>query len=64
MDPNRIDGTTTKAKGSIKEAFGDATGNPRLQAEGAADRSAGGMQAGFGRFLDALRRIFTGRPTL
>ena len=64
MDRNRIDGTATKIKGSVKEAFGDATGNTRLQAEGAAGRAAGDAQAGFGRFLDAIRRLFTGRPTL
>ncbi len=64
MDTNRVEGTGTKIKGSIKETIGDATGNPRLQAEGAGDRAAGGAQAGFGRFLDAIRRLVTGRPTL
>ncbi len=64
MDKNRIDGTATKIKGSLKESVGNATGDPRLQTEGAADRAAGGAQAGFGRFVDAIRRVFTGRPTL
>ena len=64
LDRNRVDGTGTKMKGSIKETIGNVTGDTRLQAEGGADRAAGSAQAGFGRFLDAIRRIFTGRPTL
>ena len=64
MDTNRVEGTGTKVKGSIKETIGNATGNTRLQAEGGADRAAGSAQVGFGRFLDAIRRLVTGRPTL
>jgi uncharacterized protein YjbJ (UPF0337 family) len=39
----------------MKEAVGKATGNERLQAEGAGDRVAGKVQKGVGSMKDAAR---------
>lgn len=38
------DGAAKQAKGSIKEAIGVLTGNPVVEAEGAAEKAAGKAQ--------------------
>ena len=55
MHKDEIKGAARDAKGSIKEAAGKATGNQRLQAEGAADRVAGKVEKGVGAMKDAAR---------
>ena len=40
MDKDRIEGSATQVKGSIKEAAGKVTGDSKLKAEGAADKAA------------------------
>ncbi|KAA1013526.1 CsbD family protein [Paraburkholderia panacisoli] len=55
MDKNRIEGAAKQLKGSVKEAMGKVTGNRVKQAEGAAERLAGTMQAKLGEAADALR---------
>ena len=55
MHKDEIKGAAKDAKGAIKEAAGKATGNERLQAEGAADRVAGKVQKGVGNLKDAAR---------
>ena len=48
--PNKdeIEGKFDQVKGTVKEKIGDATDNPRLEDEGAADRAGGNIQEGFG----------------
>ena len=55
MDKDRIEGAARKAKGSVKEGFGKATGDSKLQAEGAADKAAGKVQNTVGGIKDSVR---------
>jgi len=55
MHKDEAKGAAKDIKGSMKEAAGKATGNERLQAEGAADRVAGKVQKGVGSLKDAAR---------
>ncbi|MDB5465417.1 CsbD family protein [Phenylobacterium hankyongense] len=55
MHKDQMKGAAKDAKGSVKEAAGKATGNERLEAEGAADRVAGKVQKGVGNLKDAAR---------
>ncbi|MES2895713.1 MAG: CsbD family protein [Pseudomonadota bacterium] len=55
MHKDTIKGAAKDAAGSIKQAAGKATGNERLEAEGAADRVAGKVQKGVGNLKDAAR---------
>jgi uncharacterized protein YjbJ (UPF0337 family) len=55
MHKDQIKGAAKDAKGSVKEAVGKATGNERLEAEGAGDRLAGKVQKGVGDVKDAAR---------
>ncbi len=55
MDKDRIEGSATQVKGSIKEAAGKVTGDSKLQAEGAADKATGKVQNAIGGAKDAIR---------
>ncbi len=55
MDENRIKGAVKEASGSIKKAAGKLTGNDRLQAEGAAEKVEGKIQAKVGRAKDIIK---------
>jgi uncharacterized protein YjbJ (UPF0337 family) len=55
MDKNRVRGAAKQAKGSVKRTAGRATGDPKLKAEGKADKAAGKMQSAFGGLMDKLR---------
>ena len=53
MHKDTIKGAAKDASGSIKEAVGKATGNERLEAEGAAEKTVGKIQKGVGDLKDA-----------
>ena len=55
MDKDRIAGAAQKAKGSVKDAVGKATGDSKLQAEGKADKAAGSVRNAIGGAKDAIR---------
>jgi uncharacterized protein YjbJ (UPF0337 family) len=55
MDKDRIKGSATQAKGTVKEAAGKATGDAKLKSEGKADKVAGKIQNAAGSVKDALR---------
>lgn len=55
MHKDTIKGAAKDAKGSIKEAAGKATGDTRLEAEGAAEKTAGKVQKGVGELKEAAR---------
>lgn len=55
MHKDEMKGAAKDATGSVKEAAGKATGNERLEAEGAADRVSGKIQKGVGALKDAAR---------
>jgi len=54
MNKDQVKGRVEHAKGHVKEAAGKAAGNPRLKAEGQADKATGRMQADYG---DAKERV-------
>jgi uncharacterized protein YjbJ (UPF0337 family) len=55
MHKDTVKGAAKEAKGSVKEAAGKATGNERLEAEGAGEKVAGKVQKGVGNLKDAAR---------
>jgi len=55
MHKDEVKGAAKDMKGSVKQAVGKATDNPKLEAEGTADRVEGKMQKGAGEVKDAAR---------
>ena len=55
MDKDRIEGSANQAKGALKQAAGKITGDAKLQAEGAADKTKGKVQNAIGGAKDALK---------
>lgn len=55
MHKDQMKGAAKDAKGSMKEAAGKMTGDDRMRAEGAADKTAGKIQKGVGNLKDAAR---------
>jgi len=55
MHKDEIKGTAKQAKGAMKEAAGKATGDNRMRAEGAAEKTMGKAQKGVGNLKDAAR---------
>lgn len=55
MHKDQIKGTAKDIKGSAKEAAGRATGDRRMEAEGAAEKTKGKVQRGVGNLKDAAR---------
>ena len=49
MNKDEMKGKIEKAKGYVKEKAGQAIGNRDVEAEGAADRTAGKAQESFGK---------------
>ncbi|MBB5447454.1 MULTISPECIES: CsbD family protein [unclassified Paraburkholderia] len=60
MDRNRVEGTAKELKGSVKEAIAKVTGNRAKQAEGAAEKIAGRIQARIGEETEELRERVKG----
>ena len=54
MSTNRVEGAIDKGAGAVKEAAGKATGNDRLQAEGAAQKAKGDIQNKVGKVQDKI----------
>jgi uncharacterized protein YjbJ (UPF0337 family) len=44
-----------KAKGSIKKGVGEVTGDEKMKAEGAADKTKGKVESAVGGVKDALK---------
>ncbi|HYG87930.1 MAG TPA: CsbD family protein [Azospirillum sp.] len=55
MDRDRVEGSGTKLKGDVKETVGQATGDQKLQSEGAMDKIKGKIQNAIGSVKEALR---------
>ncbi len=55
MDKDRIKGAADQAKGAIKQGIGQATGDEKLQAEGAADKMTGKVESAVGGAKDTVR---------
>ena len=58
VDHDRVDGAGKKLSGSIKEGLGKLTGDSKLQAEGAAEKTAGSVQNAIGGAKDSVRDAF------
>ena len=50
-----------EAKGRIKEASGDLTGNEALKRQGQADRAGGKVKAKVGEVIDRAKDVIGGR---
>jgi uncharacterized protein YjbJ (UPF0337 family) len=57
MHKDQAKGAAKDMAGSMKEAAGKATGNRRLEAEGAAERIEGKIQKGVGAAKDAAGKM-------
>jgi uncharacterized protein YjbJ (UPF0337 family) len=55
MDKDRIKGAAHEAKGAVKQGVGKATGDSKLETEGAAEKNAGKVQNAVGGLKDAAR---------
>jgi len=55
IDKDRVKGSGNQAKGTIKEALGEITGDAKLQSEGKADKVKGKVQNAIGGVKDAVR---------
>jgi uncharacterized protein YjbJ (UPF0337 family) len=55
MDKNRVEGAAQKMGGKVKEAAGKVTGDSKLEAEGKADKTVGGVKNAIGGAADTLR---------
>lgn len=56
MSKEGIEGATQKGVGAVKETIGKAVGNPKLQAEGVADKVAGTAKEAIGKAKDAVHK--------
>lgn len=56
MDKEHIKGAADKAKGAIKDAAGQMTGDKGLQAEGKMDKAKGAAHTAVGDVKDAVKR--------
>ena len=55
MDKDRVEGIAHQAKGGVKEAAGKVTGDKKIEAEGATEKSAGKVQNAVGGVKDAVK---------
>ena len=56
MNIDTVAGEGTQIKGRFKSSLGDATGDSKLQQDGAVDQLSGGMRKGVGAVRDFARR--------
>ncbi len=54
MSTNRVEGAIDKGAGAVKQAVGKATGNERLEAEGAVQKAKGDVQNKVGKAQDKI----------
>lgn len=52
---DQVKGVGKQVKGSVKETAGRMTGNRRTEAEGAAEKTAGKVQKGFGDVKEKIK---------
>ena len=55
MDKDRVVGSAKEIKGAVKQAFGKAVGDAKLQSDGKADKVEGKIQNAVGGLKDALK---------
>jgi uncharacterized protein YjbJ (UPF0337 family) len=57
MDKDRIEGSAKQAGGAVKETAGKALGDKKMEAEGAATKTAGKVQNAVGGLKDKVREV-------
>ncbi len=57
MDKDRIAGAAKQAQGNIKKTVGKALGDPKLIADGNADKVEGKARSAVGGVKDAMRDV-------
>jgi uncharacterized protein YjbJ (UPF0337 family) len=55
VNRDQVKGVGKQVKGSIKETAGRVTGNRRTEAEGAAEKTVGKVQKGFGDVKEKVK---------
>ena len=55
VNKDQVKGGGNQAKGSVKQTAGRVTGNRRTEAEGAAEKTAGKVQKGFGDIKEKVK---------
>ena len=55
VNKDQVKGVGKQAKGSVNEAAGRVTGNRKTEAEGAAEKTAGKVQKGFGDVKEKVK---------
>ena len=63
VDKDRVDGALDKAKGSVKETAGKATGDAKLETEGKSDKAGGAIKNAVGGVKDAIRDVTKGNKS-
>lgn len=56
MDKEHVKGAADKAAGAAKDAIGKATGNDKLRAEGAIDKTKGALRGAAGDVKDSIKK--------
>ena len=54
---DKLKGMADQAAGAVKQGVGKAVGNPKLEAEGAIQKSAGKAEEAFGKAKDGVKKI-------
>jgi uncharacterized protein YjbJ (UPF0337 family) len=57
MNSQHVKGGINQVKGRMKEEFGHATGNAKLEGEGVLDRMKGKVQESVGNVKDAAKKV-------
>jgi uncharacterized protein YjbJ (UPF0337 family) len=57
MDENRVEGMARTIGGKVEGVAGDLTGDPKLKADGAADKVTGKAQRLYGSAKDTVRDV-------
>ena len=55
VNKDQVKGVGKQVKGSVKETAGRVTGNRRTEAEGAAEKTVGKVQKGFGDVKEKIK---------
>ena len=56
MNKEGIEGAAQKGVGTVKQAFGKAIGNEKLQVEGLGDKAVGATKEAVGKAKDAVHK--------
>jgi uncharacterized protein YjbJ (UPF0337 family) len=56
MDKDRVEGSSKKIKGDIKEKTGELLGDEKMKSEGKGDKVAGKIQNAIGGVKDAIKK--------